>query len=170
MRRIQIRMLAISNSLLKITCAPASFPRTSFSVSAHPECGRAGKCSLGSNTSAVCSDKCHLTLTCSLSCTGGHATLRLLSDLYFRKLEGDKEAHTKALWIAPLKSLSHHCHQLSPSYHNFFLPGWLQGLLPALSTLKLLPPSPNHTVARIIFSSTNLNISPTTTMTTTTTN
>lgn len=30
-------MLAISNSLLKITWAPASFPRTSFSVSAQPE-------------------------------------------------------------------------------------------------------------------------------------
>lgn len=39
MRRIQIRMLAISYSLLKITWVPASFPHTSFSVPAHAEDG-----------------------------------------------------------------------------------------------------------------------------------
>lgn len=35
MRSIQIRMLAISYSLLKITWVPASFPHTSFAVPAH---------------------------------------------------------------------------------------------------------------------------------------
>lgn len=37
MRRIQIRMLAISYSLLKITWVTASFPHTSFAVPAHAE-------------------------------------------------------------------------------------------------------------------------------------
>lgn len=122
MRRIKIRMLAISYSLLKITWVPASFPRTSFSVPAHAEDAGGLENAPWDLAPMLFVQINVIELWPALSCTSGLATFGLLSDLCLRKLKGDKgSTHTTHCWFYLLNVSFHHCHQLRPSYHHSFL-------------------------------------------------